>query len=141
MNDIERLIAGLPRPSPSAELDARIARLTSEPRVDRQAAGHGNGAPRRLMATVASAACAGLLGFALGRHSVEPVVAGQSATVGDVTPTDSIASAIPGRDQSVVTVQVPETEALARFVMPSKRSAGLFGSGPFVDQSESTHLE
>ena len=140
MNDIERLIAGLPRPSPSAELDARIAELTSKPQIGRHMFRDGSSPLRRLMVIVASTTGAGLLGFLLGRHSVAPVVASLPATA-DVTPANSIAPAPAERDRSVVTVQLPETEALVRYVMPSKLSAGLFGSGPFVDQPEATHLE
>jgi hypothetical protein len=141
MNDIERLIAGLPRPSPSAKLDARIAGLTSTPQIDRQAASRRTGATWRLSAAAASVACAGVLGFLLGRHSVAPVVARHSPTVPKEMPADSIPSALPGPDPTVINVQASESEALARFVMPSKRFAGLFGSGPFVEQSESSQLE
>ncbi len=166
MNDIERLVAGLPRPSPSEELDSRIAALIgSEKGLDTVANGPRaarttlhwpptdgpRAVKRRLIVTVASTACAGLLGFVIGRHSVAPVIAGQTATIPsgtigavaapDGTPELSVPSVSPRREQHIVNVQVPESEALVRFVMPAKRSAGLFGSGALEERTESTRLE
>jgi hypothetical protein len=166
MNDIERLITRLPRPSPSEELDARIAGLIdSENGLETGADGPLAARPiplhsppadgvrtanRRLIVTAASTACAGLLGFVIGRHSVAPVVAGQAAipgaTVGavaapDGTPDVSNPAVSLRTERNIVNVQVPESEALVRFVMPAKQSVGLFGSGPLEERTESTQLE
>lgn len=157
MNDIERLIAGLPRPLPSADLDARIAGLAGPTRRAGRAAHDGTRfAMRRLIVSVASTAVAGLLGFLIGRHSAAPAVAGQpavqstatastmtdqTATVSADSPAVPAPSPFPAQDRTIVRVQVPESEALARFVMPSKRTVGLFGEGPLEDRSETSHLE
>jgi|SRR5579863_5820970 len=141
MNDIERLVAGLPRPSPSAELETRITRLVGTARIDRSPASDGKLALRRLAVTAASVACAGLLGFLLGRHSAGPVVASERQAVPTPGPGNSNPPTLPEQAPAVIAVQVPETDALVRFVMPSRRTAGLFGGGPFVDQSDSSELE
>jgi hypothetical protein len=65
MNELERLIAALPRPEPSEELDHRIDALLAHQPVR---------APIRrwsgTMSWIATAACVGGLGFFLGRQSV-----------------------------------------------------------------------
>jgi hypothetical protein len=157
MNDIERLIAGLPRPSPSADLDARIATLTSAARGDDHTAPNRNrAAVRRLLVAIASTAGAGLLGFAIGRYSATPAVGGQLAmqsaatlpTMTDQTgkvPTGAsdvqVSSPVPARDRTIVKIEVPESEALVRFIMPSKRFTGLFGDAALEERSEDSQFE
>jgi hypothetical protein len=105
---------------------------------------------RRLTITVGSTAVAGLLGFVIGRHSAALVIAGETSpvpiiaaapTIAVEAPTVSAPAGLPVRDRAVVKVQIPESEALVRFVMPAKRSVGLFGGGPLEQRSTSSQLE
>ena len=80
--DIEQLVSRLERPAPSAELDARIAEITSRTGPPR-----AGSSVRNLVQIGAALACAGLVGFVLGRQSVAtpsatpsvPQVSGQVA--------------------------------------------------------------
>jgi hypothetical protein len=78
MNDnvIENLIARLPRPTPSQELDSRIAEITNQASPERKSF-----QARQVLLLVGTAACAGFLGFALGRQSGSPVVKNEVAAV------------------------------------------------------------
>jgi hypothetical protein len=40
-----------------------------------------------------------------------------------------------------VTVQLPQDEGLARFVMPPRQLEGLFGSGPLEERTDSPILQ
>lgn len=144
MDDIEKLISNLPRPSPSEALDARIGQLLDTQLFDAQLAAR----PRRREETrsriqwsaalVACTACAGFIGFLLGRQSApaiatsEPVVE-LSAT--SETPGERITEA------AKVTVQLPQDEGLARFVLPPRQLEGLFGSGPLEERTDSPILQ
>jgi hypothetical protein len=62
MDELESLIAGMPRPEPSAELGRRIEALVN--RAPRR-----NLYRRRARWLVAACACAGAIGFVLGRQT------------------------------------------------------------------------
>jgi len=122
MNDnvIENLIARLPRPTPSQELDSRIAEITKQalPKRKFQA--------RQVLPLVGTAACAGFLGFALGRQSGSPVVKNETAAV----PAVAHASLPPPAETAErVHILRAEGDALVKFVMPPKKFVGLFGGG------------
>jgi len=115
--DIERLISRLERPSPSPELDDRIAEITSRARPP----GTGSSV-RNLVQIGAALACAGLVGFVLGRQSVAtpsatpnvPQVRGQiAATVREPTPE--------------VRAVVPASAAFVRLVTKPKSFVSVFG--------------
>jgi hypothetical protein len=134
MNDIERLIARLPRPLPSPDLDARIAELTSQP----VRSGATRARLRRFSVIAACTACGGLLGFVLGRQSVVPTNETLAVTVRPAAQMPPGASA---PERVIVNVQIPQNDALARFVMPPKRIEGLFGPEPLEHQPGPSQLE
>src|SRR5262245_11831725 len=70
MNEIEKLICGLPRPEPSTEFDSRIAQVFNRaarpnPRKNRWS---------YIGLLTACTACAALVGFVVGRKSVAPSI-------------------------------------------------------------------
>ena len=134
MNDIEKLIAGLPRPLPSPKLDARISELTRKP-VNAQVARERL---QRFGVLVACTTCAGLMGFLFGRQTAFPLTGLQVDHVARAAPIPPIESA---SERPSVHFHEPPTEALARFVMPAKRIEGLFGCGPLEERSGPSHLE
>jgi hypothetical protein len=124
MNELERLISRLPRPSPSEELDARLSSIVSRPthrEVDRD--------PRRKPVFAVALACAAIIGFVLGRHS---------ATIGETKPMQADRSiqvtSKPELGFQVVRLDAEEREAIARFVMPRQSSESLFGTGPLEEK-------
>jgi hypothetical protein len=44
-------------------------------------------------------------------------------------------------ERAIVNIQLPQNDALARFVMPPKRIEGLFGPEPLEDQPGPSQLE
>lgn len=134
MNEIENLIAGLPCPSPSPNLDARIAQLTTRP----ARAGAIRARLRRLGVLAACTACAGMVGFALGRQSASAVAGNQPVAPLPANPMPPVATPT---DRAIVKLELPQSEALARFVMPPRRTEGLFGRGPLEERSGSSPLE
>jgi hypothetical protein len=76
--------------------------------------------------------------FQLGRQSVEPSDASPAVAV---VPEASEPAAIPTKATAVATTIFPPSEALARFVMPPKRSESLFGNGPLEVRTDSLPLE
>src|SRR5262245_53594744 len=118
MNEIEKLLAGLPRLSPSLELDARIAQFTCP--TERGAPARAN--RRWLGALAACTACAGCIGFILGRESVMPSGTGAAGIhAGTAAPVQRVPAVWSPTERAMVNVNVPPTEALARFVMPPPR--------------------
>jgi hypothetical protein len=118
---IENLIARLPRPTPSAELDSRIALITHHRSTERTPS-----RARRVLLLASTAACAGLVGFALGRHSGSAIVKSEGA----LAPAVALAPSAP-QAQTAERVHIvrAEGDALVKFVMPPKKFVGLFGSG------------
>jgi len=124
MNDnvIENLIARLPRPTPSQELDSRIAEITNQASPERKSF-----QARRVLLLVGTAACAGFLGFVLGRQSGSTVLKKEVAAAPAVA-LASLSSPQAETAQRVYIVRA-EGDALVKFVMPPKKFVGLFGSG------------
>jgi len=118
MNELERIIAGLARPTPGSELDRSIDRLLTEA-----------GKPRhRTWAWLALAAGIGGLGFFLGRQSVNvaPV-----STAGFVTAPEP-------NPQRLVVVPLREQE-LAGVFLRAPAAEGLLGRGPIAVQVSTSH--
>lgn len=147
MNEIERLIARLPRPSPSEDLDHLIAGLEGWPPLQvpvpalPPAAGARARGPiasfvRRVAAFAGTAACAGVAGFALGRQSAIPAteVGGRPASAMLVAAVPAAPAPEPAPPPVVIVRE--ESAALARFVMP-KRFESTFGNGPLIEKLES----
>jgi hypothetical protein len=133
MNDkeIEGLIARLPRPSPSRELDARIAGITKQPSPERSSF-----QTRRVLVLVGSTACAGLLGFVLGRQSGSAIAKQQTAA-----PATAVASSPSAETTEHVQIVRAEGDALVKFVMPPKKFVGLFGSGRLGTHNSDSQLQ
>jgi hypothetical protein len=145
MNDdeIEKLIARLPRPAPSQELDTRIAETT------RQAAPARQFLPvRQALLLVGSTACAGFLGFVLGRQTGTPVIKNDVAA----TPAAAVASLPPPPKSNDPAITDPATtdrvhivraegDALGKFVMPPKTFVGLFGNGRLETRDSASQLQ
>jgi hypothetical protein len=135
MNDnvIENLIARLPRPTPSQELDSRIAEITNQASPERKSL-----QVRRVLLLVSTAACAGLLGFVLGRQSGSAVDKNEVVAV----PAVAIASLSPQAETAErVHILRAEGDALVTFVMPPKKFVGLFGSGRLETRNSSSQLQ
>ena len=127
MNDIERLIAGLSRPSPSEELDARIAEIANQPQLPKRK----RSLNRRILALAATAPCTGYVGFMLGRQSAtnnyEPLMVSARPAL-----ETSISKGIP----QLARVNAADREALTRFVAP-KPFVSLFGGAVEYRQASS----
>jgi hypothetical protein len=135
MNDnvIENLIARLPRPTPSQELDSRIAEITKQALPKRKFL-----QARQVLPLVGTAACAGFLGFLLGRQSGSPVVKNEVAAV----PAAALASwSPPAETAERVHILRAEGDALVKFVMPPKKFVGLFGNGRLETRDSGSQLQ
>jgi hypothetical protein len=135
MNDnvIENLIARLPRPTPSQELDSRIAEITNQASPVRKSFQAG-----RVLLLVATTACAGFLGFVLGRQAGSTVVKNEVAEA----PAVALASLSPPAETAErVHIWRAEGDALVKFVMPPKKFVGLFGSGRLETRNSSSQLQ
>lgn len=135
MNDIERLIAGLSRPSPSSELDARIHRVLHDAMP--VAAPKRPRPLLRWSVLAGTAACAGMVGFVLGRQSAQAHSDAQSDVVAAAPNSESS----PGETHSTTVIAAVNREALERFVMPNKPYESLFGSRPLEEQDASVSFE
>jgi hypothetical protein len=135
MNDnvIENLIARLPRPTPSQELDSRIAEITNQASPERTSF-----QARQVLLLVGTAACAGFLGFLLGRQSGSTVVKNEVAA----PPAVALASLSPQAETAErVHILRAEGDALVKFVMPPKKFVGLFGSGRLETRDSGSQLQ
>ena len=85
-------------------------------------------------------ACAGLLGFVLGRASVSAAIDKPSAASANVAAFDpSTAHRNAKHDTPPETVEVSRNEAFVRFVMQPKKMVDLFGDRPLkAEQSPSS---
>lgn len=122
MDDIEKLIAGLPCPKVSPDLDERIRQATSSPL---NARGVRDRKTRSFVVLVTSIACAGAVGFALGRQSVSPT----PPVIDVATTTTSARLSDPATDDLTLVAKTTQIEAVKQFVMPPPQPEGLFGSG------------
>ena len=122
MNELERLIAAVPRPEPSEKLDQRIDALLAQPPVR---------APIRrwsgTMGWVATAACVGALGFYLGRHSA--IQALPHAAVTAAAPASDPPPKAAPVTAKVTSVPLDADQLAKIFVSPTPRE-GMFGKGP-----------
>jgi hypothetical protein len=134
MNDkeIEHLIARLSRPTPSRELDAGIAEITKQVSPERKSF-----QARRVLLLVGSAACAGFLGFVLGRQSGSTIVKQQASAA----PVAAAASSPSAETTERVQIVRAEGDALVNFVMPPKKFVGLFGSGRLETRDSGSQLQ
>ena len=130
MNELERMIAGLPQPEPGNGLDERIGLLL--------AAGANRRSPARWRSAViwpAVATCCGLLGFYVGRESVvrPPVIVPIAPESRDFDPSQNLAAV----DSRVVSLPLAERE-FARFFLRSDHEEGAFGPGPLTIKTSVT---
>jgi hypothetical protein len=122
MNELERLIAGLPRPEPSDQLDNRIHALLAQGRARPLVSGR-----RIAVAWCGTAACVGVLGFFLGRQTAiaEPAPAPVTATA------QSIDRPVENPSAPVTSVSIPlRADQLAGLFMPPAVHEGMLGRGP-----------
>jgi hypothetical protein len=116
MNELEKLIAALPRPEPGERLDQRIdGLLAGQPALRR----------RIPLAWPAMAACIGVFGFFLGRQSVA-VLTPQPATI-----------AAPQVADRVTTIPLNKDQLAGLLLRPAPRE-GMFGRGPVMIEISKT---
>ena len=115
-NDLENLLASLPRPTPSTDLDRRIAAVRLPERLRDDVIP----SQRWFSRLIVTATCAAISGFALGRISapVAPAETGQAVSPDTRTPA--------GAEIASVTIQLPANEAVANFLMPPRQHTPLF---------------
>ncbi len=129
-HDVEKLVSRLQRPAPSAELDARIAAITSRAQPLRA------GSPIRGLARISAAiACAGLVGFVLGRQSVATPAA--PPTIPEVGSPLATTEQEPAPEVRAV---VPASDAFVRLVTKPRTFVSVFG-GPLEEQSGSRKVQ
>lgn len=135
MNELERMIAGLPQPEPGKGLDERIGSLLVAGATRRPRARW-----RRAVVWPAVAACCGLLGFYLGRGSVVREIAVQPPALvpnmpgsRDSGPSQNLAAV----DPRVVNLPLAEPE-FARLFLRSEHGEGAFGPGPLTIKTSIT---
>jgi hypothetical protein len=135
MNEIERLIAGLPRPVPSESLDARIVEMVG------RSLRHDGRRPFGLLvgALTTTAVCAGFAGFILGRASVSTATAAAEVQPATAAPVIKNAPAAP-RPTSPTVVVALDPEALSRFMPPTK-PVGLWGDATQLKSDDSKPFE
>jgi hypothetical protein len=122
MNELERLIAALPRSEPSENLDERIGALLAHQPV-RSLIHRWNGK----LAWIATAACVGAIGFYLGRQSV--VVVTVPTTLTAAAPTADLPLGVAPVATHVTSVPLGADQLAKLFVSPASRE-GMFGKGP-----------
>jgi hypothetical protein len=129
MNELERLIAAIPRPEPGTALDARVGALITAERSRRPRLGREG-----WLALFATSACMGVVGFALGRQSeqsapepraIHPAVAAQLVNEN---------ASIPG---NITLVRLREDQRAGLFVRPGA-GEGMFGTGPVTIETLTT---
>jgi hypothetical protein len=126
MNELERLIAGVERPGPSANLDERIKAL-----FIRVPPGPQNPRWKGTLMSCATAACVGILGFYLGRQSVAEVVDAQPAAANATAPEALRESGLASGNVSSNVLSVPlPAEQLAGLFVSRGSQEGLLGKGP-----------
>ncbi len=123
MNELERVLAAVPRPEPSDQLDQRVNALLapgshSSPRVEMRWKSIGVLAGATL--------CAGVLGFYCGRLSVGTAPEKLAVTVG--APNQGRRSAATPEAGKVLSVPL-EPHQLSGLFVPSAAEA-VFGNGP-----------
>ena len=137
MDDIEKLIVRLPRPSPSPDLQDRIWQITNPPAASPPVGDQWRRDRWRSIAVlVTSVACAGVIGFILGRNS-----APAPAPAVDVASTVSLPTTSQPVLPNTEIVHYPPEEALTRFVMLPKRTESLFGPAIANHQAKSSPLD
>ena len=122
MNELERLLAAVPRPEPSRQLDQRVnALLVQEPRS------RSGVRWRNALVLSGVAVCAGLIGFYCGQHSIvaPPVNVAMPAQIpAHVPPSEPD----PASD-NIVTIPLRQDQLASLFVQtgPPER---MLGRGP-----------
>jgi hypothetical protein len=126
MNEIERLIAAVPRPEPGEKLDQRIHALLAHPPV-RSPIRRRKG----MLGWLASAACVGLLGFYLGRQSVVAPLPAElvSTAVTAVAPASDSPPKVAPVATKITNVPLDPDKIAKLFVGPVGRER-MFGNGP-----------
>jgi len=128
--DVERLVSRLERPSPSPQLDARIAAITGRVQPERKRS------PFRNVVPVGSAvACAALLGFVLGRQSV--ATPPQQSSVPE---NKTRISAAAGQEPEVRAF-VPASEAFVRLMTKPQTEVSVFGGQSLVKQVSPSEIQ
>jgi hypothetical protein len=117
MNELERLIAALPRPEPSAQLDDRVNEVLSQHRPTRP-----NTRWRNTLAWCSTAACIGLIGFVCGRWSISASPDAMVPTPMNLARPDSIS-------HTVLKIPLRE-EQLGRMFVQNAEPEGMFGNKP-----------
>lgn len=130
MNELERMIAGLPQPEPGKGLDERIGLLLAAVATRRSPARWRNAVVWPAVAT-----CCGLLGFYFGRESVgrPPIIAPLAPENRDFNPSHNLAAV----DSRVVSLPLAERE-FARLFLRSDHEEGAFGPGPLTIRTSVT---
>jgi hypothetical protein len=130
-DELERLVSRLERPCPSPELDARIAEITKHVRPARS-----TGTIRSVVRLGGAIACAGVLGFVLGRQSV---------SVPTAKPPDpdrtSLAGVAESNPSPAVRTEVLANDAFVRLVTRPSNFVSVFGNQPLQQQSGHSEIQ
>jgi hypothetical protein len=130
-DELEQLVFRLERPSPSPELDARIAEVTRHVQPARS-----TGTIRGVLRLGAAIACAGVLGFVLGRQSMSaPPVQPSITEMGSQRPS---ADEPEGVEQRAF---VPANEAFVQLVTKPKTFVSVFGAQPLEAQPRPSEIQ
>jgi hypothetical protein len=130
-DELEKLVSRLDRPSPSPELDARIAEIARHVQPAR-----GTGTVRGALRLGAAIACAGLLGFVLGRQSVSaPPIQPSIAEVADQHRSADEPEGVEHR------AFVPANEAFVQLVTKPKTFVSVFGAQPLEAQPRPSEIQ
>jgi hypothetical protein len=122
MNEIERMISGLPRPEPSDNLDDLVRVLLAHQQVRSRVS-------RRTIAIAwcGTAASVGILGFFLGRHTA----VAQSTPALVTSTAQSNDRRVESPSEPVTSVRIPlRADQLAGLFMASPVHEGMLGRGP-----------
>ncbi len=131
MNELERLIAALPRPEPGEKLDQRIDDLLARQPVRLPVARW-----KSTGAWIATAACIGVLSFFLGRQSV--AVSPAQAAVIAAAPAANLPLQVAPVATQVTNIPLNEDQLAGFLAHPAVRE-GMFGRGPMTIEISTTH--
>jgi hypothetical protein len=129
--DLEQLVSRLERPAPNPELDARIAEITSWTRPPRTGS-----SVRNVVQIGAALACAGLVGFVLGRQSV----AMPSATPNVLQVSGQVVATAPEPTPEVRAV-VPASAAFVQLVTKPKSFVSVFSGQPVEKRAGALEIQ
>ena len=123
MNEIERLLAAVPRPDPSQQLDRRVNNVLSQQRLSRLRI------RKNLLAWCGTTVGVGLICFFMGRLSIQPTLGWTAIKTAPSEPRRLAKS--DARSATVLNLPLRQDQ-LASLFLQTAAPEGLLGKGPVI---------